>query len=140
MRLVSVRLRGVGVFEDIMIRLADGGDRADDDAHEIVAPRPVTVLFGADGIGKTTLLTALSVTRPGHALPPSPYPRAPAPASAEPVAPPSAVTEWLLGDDDPERPHPLVVASPSAVLDGETTESAGARRRDEARSDRSAQT
>jgi len=145
MRLVSVRLRSVGVFEDITVRLADGGDRGrddaqEDDAHEIVAPRPVTVLFGADGIGKTTLLTALSVTRPGHALPPSPYPRAPVPASADPVAPPSAVTEWLLGDDDPERPHPLVVASPSAVLDGETTESAGARRREQALFDRRAQT
>ena len=37
-----------------------------------LAPRPVTVLFGGDGTGKTTLLTALALTRPGHALPPSP--------------------------------------------------------------------
>jgi hypothetical protein len=161
MRLVSVRLRNVGVFEDTTVSLADGAtargeartgaaDAAvEDEAPEVLAPRPVTVLFGADGIGKTTLLTALAVTRPGYALPPSPYPR---PASSLPGAggsasgaaagvdaPASVVTEWLLGEDDPERPHPLVVASPSAVLDGESTETAGIRRREQALFDRRAQ-
>jgi hypothetical protein len=133
MRLVSVRLRNVGVFEDTTVRLAEEA--------EVPAPRPVTVLFGADGIGKTTLLTALAVTRPGYALPPTPYPRV-APALGAPPAPegPAAVvTEWLLGEDDPGRPHPLVVTSPSAVLDGETTEAAGARRREQALFDRRAQ-
>lgn len=145
MKLVSVRLRNVGVFEDTTVRLADGarapGQREPEDAEdaeEVRAPRPVTVLFGADGIGKTTLLTALSVTRPGHALPPSPYPRAPgAPSTAD--APASVVTEWLLGEDDPERPHPLVVASPSAVLENESTENAAVRRREQALFDRRAQ-
>ncbi|MDB5218165.1 MAG: hypothetical protein JWO86_6092 [Myxococcaceae bacterium] len=161
MRLVSVRLRNVGVFEDTTVSLADGAtaraeartgadDAAvEDEAPEVLAPRPVTVLFGADGIGKTTLLTALAVTRPGYALPPSPYPR---PTSSLPGAggsasgaasgvdaPASVVTEWLLGEDDPERPHPLVVASPSAVLDGESTETAGIRRREQALFDRRAQ-
>jgi hypothetical protein len=146
MRLVSIRLRNVGVFEDTTVRLAGGptpdhpadADATDDDAQAVVPPRPVTVLFGADGIGKTTLLTALAVTRPGHALPPSPYPRAGAGAGVV-DAPSSVVAEWLLGADDPERPHPLLVASPSAVLDGETTESAGARRREQALFDRRAQ-
>ena len=143
MRLVSIRLRNVGVFEDTTVHLADGAmtpgearpehDRGDHDIREdeaaaVPAPRPVTVLFGADGIGKTTLLTALAMTRPGYALPPSPHPHAA-----------SAVTEWLLGEDDPERPHPLVVSSPSAVLDGETAEAAGNRRREQALFDRRAQ-
>ena len=90
------------------------------------------MLFGGDGTGKTTILSALAVTRPGHALPPLPNhsPR---------EGPAWAATDWLLGDDDPERPHPLVVASPSAVLTGETTESAGARRREQALFDRRAQ-
>jgi hypothetical protein len=134
MRLVSLRLRNVGIFADTTVALADA-------TGEVLAPRPVTVLFGADGVGKTTLLTALAVTRPGYALPPVPYPRAPgAPASpSAPDAPSFVVTEWLLGEDDPERPHPLVVASPIAVLEGETTESAGARRREQALFDRRAQ-
>jgi len=155
MRLVSVRLRNVGVFEDTTVRLADGaaappptaplspGDDEGDDDHgsEVLAPRPVTVIFGADGIGKTTLLTALAVTRPGYALPPAPYPRAAAAigTATPPDGPSSVVTEWLLGEDDPERPHPLVVTSPSAALDGETTEAAGARRREQALFDRRAQ-
>ncbi|MDB4939354.1 MAG: hypothetical protein JWP87_6326 [Labilithrix sp.] len=151
MRLTSVRLRNVGVFEDTTIRLTGTGpvrpttsaaapDGADDDEDTpgVVEPRPVTVLFGGDGIGKTTLLTALAVTRPGYALPPSPYPRAGA-APLPPDGPSHVVTEWLLGEDDPERPHPLVVASPSAVLDGETPEAAGARRREQALFDRRAQ-
>jgi hypothetical protein len=150
MRLVSVRLRNVGVFEDTTVRLAEGDappapapDDDGDDQHvtEVVTPRPVTVLFGADGIGKTTLLTALALTRPGYALPPVPYPRttssiASAPATA---APSHVTTEWLLGDDDPERPHPLVVTSPSAVLEGETVDAASTRRREQALFDRRAQ-
>jgi hypothetical protein len=133
MRLASLRLRNVGIFADTTVALADA-------TGEALAPRPVTVLFGADGVGKTTLLTALAVTRPGYALPPVPYPRASgAAASASgPDAPSFVVTEWLLGEDDPERPHPLVVASPVAVLEGETTESAGARRREQALFDRRA--
>jgi hypothetical protein len=138
MRLASVRLHNVGVFEDTTVHLADGtapeGDA--DDATETRTPRPVTVLFGADGIGKTTLLTALAVTRPGYALPPTPYART---TTAAPEGPAFVVTEWFLGTDDPERPHPLVVASPIAVLDGEAADTAGARRREQAIFDRRAQ-
>ena len=157
MRLVSVRLRNVGVFQDTTIQLANGAtpsppapaasptpsvpDGEDDLPREVLAPRPVTVLFGGDGIGKTTLLTALAVTRPGYALPPAPYPRI-GPASgggSAPEGPSCVTTEWLLGEDDPERPHPLIVASPSAVLEGESTEAASARRREQAHFDRRAQ-
>jgi hypothetical protein len=153
MRLVSIRLRNVGVFEDTTVHLADGATApgearsdehaGDDEAAAEPSPRPVTVLFAADGIGKTTLLTALAVTRPGYALPPSPSPHATSAlgsaARGAVDAPASVVTEWLLGEDDPERPHPLVVSSPSAVLDGESTEAAGSRRREQALFDRRAQ-
>jgi hypothetical protein len=141
MRLASVRLHGVGVFEDTTVHLADGSapESDADDATETRTPRPVTVLFGADGIGKTTLLTALAVTRPGYALPPAPLPRTRAPSSSTPDGPAFVVTEWFLGVDDPERPHPLVVASPTAVLEGEGTDAAGARRREQALFDRRSQ-
>ena len=136
MRLVSVRLHNIGVFEDTTVHLADG-----DDASQTRTPRPVTVLFGKGGVGKTTLLSALAVTRPGYAIPPVPYPRLAGAAATGGAAdaPAFVVTEWLLGDDDPERPHPLVVASPSAVLEGEATDAAGGRRREQALFDRRAQ-
>jgi hypothetical protein len=149
MRLLRVALHNVGPFDDAMLRLAtaepaaasDDVEGAETDASPVIVgtPRPVTVLFGADGTGKTTLLSALTLTRPGHALPPLPStlggrePRAPS------ETPPFVATEWLLGEDDPERPHPLVVASPSAVLPGETPEAAAVRRREQALFDRRAQ-
>ncbi len=139
MRLVSVRLHNVGVFEDTTVQLADGDA---DDATEIRTPRPVTVLFGKGGVGKTTLLSALAVTRPGHTLSPAPYQLTRSfggASSGAADAPAFVVTEWLLGDDDPERPHPLVVASPNAVLEGEEIDTAGARRREQALFDRRAQ-
>jgi hypothetical protein len=49
------------------------------------------------------------------------------------------VTEWVLGEDDPERPHPLVVASPTAVFAGESADAAAVRRREQALFDRRAQ-
>ena len=139
MRLVSLRLRNIGVFENTTVPLADGIASGSDaeDATDTRTPRPVTVLFGADGIGKTTLLTALAVTRPGYALPPTPYPRGA--GAPPPDGPAFVVTEWFLGGDDPERPHPLVVASPAAVFEGETVDAAGARRREQALFDRRAQ-
>lgn len=141
MRLASVRLHNIGVFEDTTVHLADGGppDGDAEDATETRTPRPVTVLFGGDGIGKTTLLTALAVTRPGYALPPAPYPRTPGVSGAAPEGPAFVVTEWFLGVDDPDRPHPLVVASPTTVLEGEATDAAGSRRREQALFDRRAQ-
>lgn len=144
MRLVSVRLRNVGVFDDTTLHFGDappsgGDDEGGADVVERRTPRPVTVLFGADGIGKTSLLAALAVTRPGYALPPVPHPRPPGAGPTSADEPASVVTEWVLGADDPERPHPLVVASPSAVLPGETTEAAATRRREQSLFDRRAQ-
>jgi len=160
MRLLRVTLHNVGPFGDAVLRLADevvdedlvaeddgggGGDlttteeSAESEAPPVagVTPRSVTVLFGADGTGKTSFLSALAVTRPGHALPPLPTTRES--SRLLPDTPPYVATEWVLGDDDPERPHPLIVASPSAILHGETPESAAIRRREQALFDRRAQ-
>jgi hypothetical protein len=128
MRLASVRLHHVGPFGDTTLRFADP------DA-ETPAPRPLTVVFGGDGTGKTTLASAIALTRPGYALPPLPHGRDRTEGDA-----PHVVTEWYLGADDPERPHPLVVASPTAVLPGETPEAAIGRRREQGLFDRRAQT
>jgi hypothetical protein len=119
MKLSQVRLVGVGPFDDVTIRLADATG----------APRGVTVVLGAGGVGKTSLLAAIASTRPGSAIPPRPRPGA--------AAPSFVVTEWMLGDDDPARPHPLRVASPNAAL-GEPEEEAVVRRREQALFDRKA--
>jgi hypothetical protein len=97
--------------------------------------RPLTVLFGADGVGKTAVLAAIASTRPGHALPL--LPRRSRNEEAVPEVP-FATADWMLGDDDPERPHPLRVASPNAQL-GEQEAEAGLRRREQALFDRRAQ-
>jgi hypothetical protein len=149
MRLLRVWLHNVGPFDDAVLQLTSAehvpdGDGATEEEGEVVpvhseAPRPVTILFGGDGTGKTTLLSALALTRPGHALPPIPVSGVPREPRAPGDSPPYVATNWLLGEDDPERPHPLVVASPSAVFPGESQESASARRREQALFDRRAQ-
>ena len=145
MRLLRVSLHNVGPFDDVELRL-DASEPAKDVAASTKesdekeptidppsAPHPVTVLFGGDGTGKTSLLSALSLTRPGHALPPLPLPPGGAPARGrDGSTPPYVATEWLLGEDDPERPPPLLVTSPSAVLSGESPEGAAVRRREQA--------
>lgn len=92
--------------------------------------RPLSVVFGASGTGKTSVLSALSTTRPGHALPPL---QRRSDDSARVVA------SWLLRDEAPDRPHALLVATPSAVLDGEDGDETTRRRREQALFDRRAQ-
>ncbi len=131
MRLASIRLKNLGPFDDTVVRFTKapaGGEDAEG------PPRPVTVVFGADGIGKTTLLSAIALTRPGYVLPPMPVGRRP-----DPDEPSWAHAEWFLGEDDPERPHALSVASPQAVLENEPQEVSAARRREQALFDRRAQ-
>ncbi len=71
----------------------------------------MTVVLGGGGVGKTTLLSAIAATRPGHC------------SVLQPLTDPSrlergfAVADWRLDDEDPARPHPLQVASPNAALD-----------------------
>ncbi len=130
MRLLSLRLSGVGPLSSLAFRLGEE------------SPRPLTVVFGADGVGKTTLLAAIAATRPGYALPILPRARVRiGDMGGEEEPPPSpafAVAEWALGDDDPDRPHPLRVASPNAQL-GENDAETALRRREQALFDRRAQ-
>lgn len=95
-------------------------------------PRRLTVIFGGEGVGKTAVLAAIASTRPGHAVALGQAPSGDAPG-------PCAVADWLLGDDDPARPHPLRVVSPNARLEGERDDAALARRREQALFDRRAQ-
>jgi len=122
MYLTSVRLRNIGPFDDVTIPLVD------DDGH----PRLTTVVLGDSGSGKTTLLAALASTRPGFCANP--------PKMRSDVAPSEAfvVARYRLGDDDPARPHDLIVASPNADL-GEHPTDANVRKREQALFDRQAQ-
>lgn len=99
MYLLQARVYGVAPFGDMAFPFRDA------DAN----PRLVTVVHGGGGVGKTALLHVLASTRPGHT---SILHRLP---SSDPSGqtPPHAVCDWLLGDDDPQRPHPLSVASPN---------------------------
>jgi hypothetical protein len=93
-------------------------------------PRRLVVLFGGEGVGKTSLLAAIASTRPGHAV---------AQGAGTPEEPPPLVAaDWFLGDDDPVRPHPLRVVSPNAKLPGERDDTALLRRREQALFDRRA--
>jgi len=119
MYLTSVRLRNVGPFEDITIPFVDADG----------APRMTTVILGDSGSGKTAMLAAIASTRPGLAANPA--------RARTDVAQTEAycVTRWLLGADDPARPHELVVASPLADLHEHPTDAA-ARKREQAHFDR----
>lgn len=113
MRLLRARLVRVPPFSDVELAFGPEGEA-----------RAVTVVVGSGGTGKTALAQALASTRPGYAVA---QPR----GRAKPELAPFVVTHWQLGDDDPARPHPLVVASPSAAIDPDEA-SALARRREQA--------
>lgn len=122
MHLSAVRLKNLGPFDDLVLRLGPVGG----------PPRQLTVVFGGDGMGKTTLLSAIAQTRPGHSLPPMPARRPEGGASF-------VVSEWMLGDDDPARPHTLRVASPNARPEDEDENDSVVRRREQVHFDRIAQ-
>ncbi|WP_104984272.1 AAA family ATPase [Sorangium cellulosum] len=113
MLLSHVRLVHVGPFDDLSLSFEGEGG----------APRRLVVLFGGDGVGKTSLLSAIASTRPGYAVA---QPR----SRGEDSPPALVVTDWMLGTDDPARAHPLRVASPNARLD-EPEEAAILRRREQ---------
>lgn len=103
MRLLQARLSGVGPFRDEVFPFHDGSG----------APSAVTTIVGTGGVGKTTLLSAIASTRPGHAVVASGLA-----SSAEADAAPFAVCDWTLGADDPERPHPLRITTPTTLTRG----------------------
>ena len=123
MRLASLELFGMGALSGVKLGFGE-------------EPRAMTVIFGADGVGKTSVLAAIGSTRPGHAIPL--IPRRARIAEDEPREVPFATSEWVLGDDDAERPHPLRVASPNAQL-GDPDGEAALRRREQALFDKRAQ-
>jgi len=118
MHLLQARLVGVGSLADVTFRFADDEG----------VPRKTVVVVGGGGVGKTGLLAALASTRPGHAIAQRTYRGGDAAF---------VVTDWTLGAEDPARPHPLRVATPSAPL-GEPEDTALLRRREQAIFDRRA--
>lgn len=116
MHLVRMHLSRLGPFEEIELDFSDDG-----------TSRPMTVIHGGGGIGKTTVLSALACTRPGYAVIAS--------MSRDGEEPGVVICEFQLGQDDPERPHPLVVASPNARVYAED-ERESLRRREQALFDR----
>jgi len=119
MHLAHATIRGVAPFGDLDIDFRD----------EHAEPRMVTVVHGGAGVGKTMLLQALACTRPGHTTVASGLNRID-------DRPPRIRCGWHLGEDEPSRPHPLVVATPGATAaPGDT---AGLQRREQALYDRRA--
>ncbi len=138
MLLARIRLVGLGPFGDITLPFCDAAG----------TPRPMVVIFGGEGVGKTAVLSAIATTRPGHAVAQIHARGSGSPVGAlrpepqllrdpRPEGPPFVVADWQLGDDDPMRPHPLCVASPNARLD-ERDDEALLRRREQALFDRRA--
>ncbi len=123
MRLASVRLVGVGPFDDLEVPFCD----------ESGAPRGVTCVTGSGGVGKTALLAAIASTRPGHCVAQLRWRGAPAPGST-----PFVVADWLPSDDDPPRPHPVRFVSPNAGEAFDEGEGGALRRREQAAFERRA--
>lgn len=124
MHLAHATLRGVAPFGELEADFCD----------EHGKPRAITIVHGGAGVGKTTLLQALACTRPGHATVASNL------CSAD-DGPPQMRCGWHLGEDEPSRPHPLLVSTPgsSSSLLGPTSDDEGAlQRREQAMFDRRA--
>lgn len=129
MHLIRAHLFGVGPFGETTLPFCDDEG----------VPRRVVVVHGSGGAGKTLLLSAINATRPGHVvvLSASALGGYAAPEASE--NPPKAACEWRLGLDDPERPHPLLTATPGAKL-GLPDEIELFRRREQTLFDKNAQT
>jgi hypothetical protein len=123
MYLLRAELHGVGPFERLDLSFADEREQ----------PRRLTLIHGGGGVGKTSLLAAIGSSRPGHATAQTARPDQ---ARAAEGAPPAwVVADWHLGQDDPERPHALRVASPNVRLSGPEDQEL-TRRREQALFDR----
>jgi hypothetical protein len=125
MHLVRALIAASGPFDRIEVPFAD------DEGH----PRALTVVHGTGGVGKTTLLQAIATTRPGHAV--AQMPRSDG-HTVPAQGPPHVACDWLLGNDEPGRPHPLRVASPNVRLLAQDEDEA-LRRREQAHFDKLAQ-
>jgi hypothetical protein len=120
MKLLQAVLVSVGPFEKLVLPFADDNGEA----------RAVTVIHGAAGVGKSSALAALASTRPGHCVV---QPTRWEPSESAPTS--FVACDWLLGQDEPQRPHPLSVVSPNARLNVNDEQEA-LRRREQALFDR----
>ncbi len=135
-QLLRARLVGLGPFEDATFALGESSTKVLDsepDPASVMAPlayrpRLATVVIGGAGSGKTSFLSAIATTRPGHAV-------AQLTSRNDGASPGYVVADWLLGDDDEARPHPLRVVSPNAKAD-DTDEQSLVRRKEQALFDR----
>jgi hypothetical protein len=98
--LERVQIVQYGPFADVEIPLVDSAG----------APRSLVVVHGEGGTGKTSLVEAISHTRPGKVMPPPMHQRR---AGGESYV----MCDWRLGVEDPDRPHALRVLSPNVRLD-----------------------
>jgi hypothetical protein len=121
MLLVRALIAASGPFERVEVPFAE----------EEARPRALTVIHGGAGVGKSTLVQAIATTRPGHAV--AQMPRGEGSAGVPHVA-----CEWLLGSDEPARPHVLRVASPNVRYLAQDEDEA-LRRREQAHFDKLAQ-
>src|SRR3954471_5705788 len=101
MKLLQAVLVGVGPFEKLVLPFVDEAGEA----------RAMTVIHGAGGVGKSSVLAALASTRPGHCVV---QPTRWEPAESAPQR--FAACVWARGQAEPLRPHPLSVVSPNARL------------------------
>lgn len=104
MYLLRAELHGIGPFDHLELAFTDERDQ----------PRRLIVIHGGGGVGKTSVLAAIGTSRPGHAT--VQQPRSEQQRFVDGSAAAWAAADWLLGQDDPERPHPLCVASPNVKL------------------------
>lgn len=100
MYLERVRVVGLGPFDELELDLCERPGE----------PRPLTVVYGEGGTGKTTLLSAIAATRPSHHVVQTSVWR-------RPNANPHAVCHWRLGSEDPDRPHALKVSTPGVSVE-----------------------
>ncbi|MCX4244175.1 ATP-binding protein [Paraliomyxa miuraensis] len=124
MHLAHATLRGVAPFGELQADFCD----------EHGKPRAITIVHGGAGVGKTTLLQALACTRPGHATVASGLP-------PTDEGPPQVRCAWHLGEDEPARPHPLLVSTPggsSSLLPPSSEDDGALQRREQALFDRRA--
>lgn len=132
MRLLRLQVSHLGPFQREQFSFSEldgegGGDNLEAEAP--LAGRAVTVIHGPGGVGKTTLLSAIAATRPG-ALSTLHQRRVRAHDDAVPEAP-AIVADWALGQDDPDRPHTLTLATPGARVFADDQQE-GLRRREQA--------
>lgn len=102
MYLERVQIVGLGPFEALDVEFCDRPGE----------PRLLTVIYGEGGTGKSTVLTAISATRPAnHIVLTSVWRR--------PGSKPHAVCDWRLNVEDPDRPHPLRVSTPGITIEAD---------------------